>query len=76
MDVVLVALLDVLFGVAQIALLDVLLDLALVALLDVLFGVAQIALLDVLLDLALVALRSLVLVDVLFRISEFHLRSR
>jgi hypothetical protein len=49
-----VALLDVVFGVAMVALLDVLLHLVLIeALLDVLFGVAMVALLDVFLDVAL-----------------------
>ena len=47
---------DVLFGVAQVALLDVLLHLVLIkidALLDVLFRLAMVALLDVLLHLVL-----------------------
>ena len=47
---------DVFFGVAQIALLDVLLDVALVAHLDVFFGVSQVVLVDVLLDVVQVAL--------------------
>ena len=85
MDVVSVALLDVLFSVAQIALLDVLLDLALVALLDVLFGVSQVVLVDVLLDVVQVDLFEVLLdvilvalLDVLFEDKGFdpHLLSR
>ena len=60
MDVVLIALLDVLFGVASVALSDVLLDVVLIVLLDVLFGVASVALSDVLLDELLIVFTSLV----------------
>ena len=58
-------LLNVLFRVTQVALLDVLLD---EAFFDVLFGVAQVALLDVLLDEARVAL-----LDVLFGVAQVAL---